>query len=330
MTSRSEPADLSGAHRGPAHLGGAPRVPAPPRLALDLTRRRAPSEIIVQRLFQVFAFLSILTTAGIILVLFGESLVFFQEVPLSAFFGDTQWTPLFHDPHFGIWPLLCGTLLTTVIALTFAVPCGILAAVYLSELASPRTRAWAKPALEVLAGVPTVVFGYFALSIVTPSLQSVIPGLSGANALSAGLVMGLMILPIIASISEDAIYAVPQSFREGAAALAGTKVRTIWRVVLPGASSGITAAIILGVSRAVGETMIVAIAAGLEPRMTIDPREPVETMTAYIVQVSLGDTPAGSLAFQTIFAVGLVLFLMTFGFNALSHRLRKKIQRGTL
>lgn len=296
--------------------------------ALVLTTPRSWGEIVAERVFQLFAAISILTAVGIVVVLFGESIAFFEAVSLGDFFGDTQWTPLFADAHFGIWPLLCGTFLTTVIAITVALPLGVLAAIYLSEYASPRARAWLKPSLELLAGVPTVVYGYFALAVVTPALQGVIPGLSGSNALSAGLVMGLMILPIIASISEDAIYAVPGSLREGAAALGGTRVRTIWRVVLPSASSGITAAVILGVSRAIGETMIVAIAAGLEPRMTLDPREPVETMTAYIVQVSLGDTPAGSLAYQTIFAVGLVLFLITLGFNVLSHRLRRRLRAG--
>jgi phosphate transport system permease protein len=296
-----------------------------PRM-LELTARRSVVERVVERVFQVFASVSILTALGIVLVLFGESVAFFQAVSLGDFFGDLQWTPLFADAHFGIWPLVCGTLLTTVIAITVALPLGLLAAIYLSEYASAKRRAWLKPLLEVLAGIPTVVYGYFALLIVTPALQGFIPGLAGANALSAGLVMGLMIVPIIASISEDAIYAVPTSLREGASALGGTRVRTIFKVVLPAASSGITAAVILGVSRAVGETMIVAIAAGLEPRITLDPREPVETMTAYIVQVSLGDTPAGSLAFQTIFAVGLLLFLITLAFNAFAHRLRKKIR----
>lgn len=292
--------------------------------------RRALGEVILERVFQLFAAVSIFTAAGIVLVLFGESIAFFEHVSLGQFFGDTQWTPLFADAHFGIWPLVFGTFLTTLIAIAVALPLGLLAAVYLSEFASPRVRSILKPALEVLAGIPTVVYGYFALTIVTPTLQGFIPGMAGANALSAGLVMGLMIVPIIASISEDAIYAVPQSLREGATALGGSKVRTIWRVILPSASSGITAALILGVSRAVGETMIVAIAAGLEPRITLDPREPVETMTAYIVQVSLGDTPAGSLAYQTIFAVGLLLFLITLAFNVVSHRLRKRIRKGAL
>ncbi len=296
--------------------------PAP----LMLTAPRSWSELVAEWVFKIFAALSIFTAVGIIVVLFGESIAFFQVVSLGDFFLDTQWTPLFADAHFGIWPLLCGTFLTTLIAVAVALPLGVLAAIYLSEYASPRARSILKPSLELLAGVPTVVYGYFALSVVTPALQDIIPGVAGSNALSAGLVMGLMIVPIIASISEDAIFAVPTHYREGAAALGSTRARTIWRVVLPSASSGIAAAVILGVSRAVGETMIVAIAAGLEPRMTLDPREPVETMTAFIVQVSLGDTPAGSLAFQTIFAVGLVLFLTTLGFNILSHRLRKRLR----
>jgi len=242
---------------------------------------------------------------------------FFAEVPISRLFLDTEWTPLFADQHFGIWPLVAGTLLTTAIAIAVALPLGLLAAVYLSEFASERLRRALKPALETLAGVPTIVFGYFALVAVTPLLQGVVPGLASFNALSAGLVMGLMIIPVISSLSEDAIYAVPRSQREAAFALGARRLPTIFRVVLPQAFSGIAAAVLLAVSRAVGETMIVAIAAGQQPRLTLDPRVPIETMTAYIVQVSMGDVPAGTLEYRTIFAVGTLLFLMTLGFNAL-------------
>jgi len=301
---------------------------SPLHAPVDLKIPRSLKERLIERLFGAFAMVSILTAAGIVIVLFGESILFFQQVSFGQFFGDTQWTPLFAEPHFGIWPLLSGTLLTTLIAISVALPLGLFAAIYLSEFASPRVRKIAKPALELLAGIPTVVYGYFALSFVTPAIQSFIPGISGANALAAGLVMGLMITPIIASLSEDAIYAVPRSLREGASALGGTKVRTIFRVVLPAAASGITASVILGLSRAIGETMIVAIAAGMEPNLTLDPREPVQTMTAFIVQVSLGDTPAGSLGFQTIFAVGLMLFLTTLVFNVISFRLRSRLNRG--
>ena len=310
---------------------GTPNTMAPQselHAPLDLMVSRSLKEVLIEQAFKVFALLSILTAAGIVIVLFGESLAFFEHVSFAQFFGDTTWTPLFSDPHFGIWPLVFGTLLTTLIAIAVALPLGLFAAIYLSEFASPRARKILKPSLELLAGIPTVVYGYFALTFITPTLQGLIPGMAGANALAAGLVMGLMITPIIASLSEDAIYAVPRSVREGASALGGTKVRTIFRVILPAASSGIMASVILGLSRAIGETMIVAIAAGMEPNLTVDPREPVQTMTAFIVQVSLGDTPAGSLAYQTIFAVGLLLFLITLVFNVLSFRLKRRLHRG--
>lgn len=295
---------------------------------VELEAPRATSERVIGWLLLGCGLLSTFTTAGIALVLVTEALGFFAHVSLADFLGDTQWTPLFADKHFGIWPLLAGTLLTTAIAIAIAVPFGLLAAIYLSEFASERARRALKPVLELLAGVPTVVYGYFALLFITPALARVIPGLAGFNALSAGIVMGIMVLPIIASLSEDAIYAVPPSLREGAFALGATKVNTVLRVVVPSAFSGIAAAVILGVSRAIGETMIVAIAAGQEPRLTLDPRVPVETMTAYIVQVSLGDTPAGTLEYRTIFAVGLSLFTMTLLMNVISHRLRKRVLMG--
>jgi phosphate transport system permease protein len=294
----------------------------------SLESPRAWSERIIARALLVCGLVSIVTTAGIVAVLLFESLGFFAEVSIWTFLTDTQWTPLFADKHFGILPLLSGTLLTTVIAMAVALPLGLLAAIYLAEFAPQRLARVLKPVLEVLAGVPTVVYGYFALALVTPALQRVIPGLSGFNALSPGIVMGIMILPVIASLSEDAITAVPASLREGAYALGGTKLGAVFRVVLPSASSGVIASVILGFSRAIGETMIVAIAAGQQPRLTFDPRVPVETMTAYIVQVSLGDTPTGTIEYRTIFAVGLALFAMTFVLNLISHRLRRRILKG--
>ncbi len=270
--------------------------------------------------------MSVLTTAGVILVLGKEAFTFFQDVSLFDFFGDTQWTPLFAEKHFGIWPLVAGTFLTSGIAMSVAVPFGLLAAIFLSELASQRTRRILKPALEVLAGVPTIVYGYFALVVVTPMLQRIVPGLAGFNALSPGIVMGIMIIPIISSLSEDALYAVPRGLREGAYALGAGRPSTILRVVVPAARSGIAASVALAVSRAIGETMIVAIAAGQQPRLTLDPRVPVETMTAYIVQVSMGDTPTGTLEYQTIFVVGATLFVMTFMVNGISQRLRRKFR----
>jgi phosphate transport system permease protein len=294
----------------------------------DLRRRRPLSERLVAGVLLACAAVSVATTAGIILVLLFETVGFFREVSFGQFFGDTQWTPLFAQKHFGIWALVCGTLLTSAIAIAVALPLGLLAAIYLSEYASGRVRRVLKPSVEVLAGIPTVIYGYFALAFVTPILQKIIPGLAGFNALGAGIVMGIMILPIIASLSEDAIHAVPDVLREGAYALGGGKLATIRRVVLPTAFSGIGASIIIGISRAVGETMIVAIAAGQQPRFTFDPRVPIETMTAYIVQVSLGDTPTGTLEYRTIFAVGAALFVFTMALNVASHYLRKRILKG--
>lgn len=286
------------------------------------------TELFFQYALLACGLVSIITTAGIVLILAVETFHFFQEVAPSQFLLDTQWTPLFRDKHFGIWPLVTGTILTTTIAVVVAIPLGLLAAIYLSEFAGERPRRILKPLLEIIAGVPTVVYGFFALTFVTPLLQQVVPGLSGFNALSPGIVMGIMILPVVASLSEDAIYSVPRSLREGAYALGAGKLSTIGRVVLPSAFSGIGAAVILGLSRAIGETMIVSIAAGLQPRMTLDPRVPIETMTAYIVQVSLGDTPAGSLEYRTIFAVGMSLFLMTLVLNLISFKLRRKVLKG--
>ncbi|MBW4482434.1 MAG: phosphate ABC transporter permease subunit PstC [Tildeniella torsiva UHER 1998/13D] len=269
-------------------------------------------------LFGLFALISVATTFGIVLSLLFETVEFFKDVPLWNFLTDRQWTPLFSNPQFGILVLLSATFLTSLIALLVAVPLGLLSAIYLSEYASPKLRKWLKPALEILAGVPTVVYGYFALLLVTPFLQVFLPQLGGFNALSAGIVMGIAITPLIASLSEDAIYAVPGALRDGSYALGLTKRETIFGVVLPAALSGIVASVILAVSRAVGETMIVALAAGQNPRLGLNPFVPVMTMTAYIVQVSLGDTPAGSIAFKSIFAVGMTLFLLTLVFNIIS------------
>lgn len=272
------------------------------------------------------AALSILTTVGIILVLLGETIAFLRVVRITEFLFGTEWTPLFANRRFGVLPLVSGTLLVAAIAMAVALPAGLLSAIYLSEYAKPGVRRVIKPVLEVLAGVPTVVYGYFALLFVTPLLQRFIPGLAGFNALSPGMVMGIMILPLISSLSEDALHAVPNGLREGAYALGSNRLQTTLRVVVPGAFSGITAASILAVSRAVGETMIVAIAAGQQPRLTLNPLVPVETMTAYIVQVSMGDTPAGTLEYRTIFAVGMLLFLSTFVLNLASSWLRERFR----
>jgi phosphate transport system permease protein len=269
---------------------------------------------------------TILTTVGIIWVLVSESWGFFSEIPLSSFLFDTEWTPLFTQKHYGILPLLSGTFLTTMIAILTAVPIGIIIAVYLSEYAHKRFRRNVKPLLEILAAVPTVVYGFFALTVVTPFLQSFIPGIGTFNALSAGLVMGIMIIPVISSLSEDALYAVPKSLREASYGMGATKFQTSFKVVVPAASSGILVSIILGIARAVGETMVVAIAAGQQPTLTLDPREAVETITAYIVQVSLGDVQHGSMEYKTIFAAGITLFLFTFLLNNISFWIKKKYQ----
>lgn len=273
--------------------------------------------------------LSIFVTLGIMGVLLFETFEFFREVSFAQFFLDLEWSPLFVNKHFGIWPLICGTLLTSAIAIAVALPFGLLAAIYLSEFAHPRTRKIIKPALELLAGVPTIVYGYFALTVVSPALQTFIPDLAGFNALSPGIVMGVMIIPMISSLSEDAIYSVPISLREAAYGLGAGRIQTIFRVIVPAAWSGIGAALTLAISRAIGETMIVTVAAGQQPRLGLDPREPIETMTAYIVNIAGGDVPNGTLEYRTIFAVGSMLFLMTLAMNLLSYRLARKIrQRG--
>jgi phosphate transport system permease protein len=287
---------------------------------------RRLSERVFEALLVLSGLVSIFTTAGILYVLASEAVHFFSEVSILEFLTGTEWTPLFADAQFGILPLLAGTVLTSAIALAVAVPFGLLAAIYLSEFAPSWARRTLKPILELLAGVPTIVYGYFALVFLTPVLQSFVPGLSGFNALSAGMVMGIMIIPMISSLSEDALSAVPNSLREAALGLGSTKLTSILRVVVPAATSGVAASIILALSRAVGETMIVAIAAGQQPRLTLDPRVPIETMTTYIVQISMGDVPAGTLEYRTIFAVGSALFLMTFVMNVFSQRLARRFR----
>ncbi len=292
----------------------------PPALGAALTprKRRAVTERFFQLLFFTCAAVSVLTTAGIVITLLGETIQFFGEVPVLDFLTGTRWTPLFASQHFGVLPLVNGTIAVALVAISVAVPVGLLTAIFLSEYASVRLRSVVKPILEVLAGIPTVVYGYFALLFVTPILRGVFPQTQIFNVASAGIVMGFMILPMMASISEDALRAVPRDLREGAYALGATRLEVVTRVVVPGALSGVLAAVILSVSRAIGETMIVAIAAGLQPRMGFDLLSSMETMTAYIVQVSLGDTPQDTIEFSTIFAVGTLLFVMTFVMNVLS------------
>ncbi|KOQ63508.1 phosphate ABC transporter permease [Stenotrophomonas maltophilia] len=287
-------------------------------------RRRHAIDASIRIVLFVAAALSVFVTFGILYVLLSESLKFFTQVSIIDFLTDTQWTPVFEEKHFGIMTLLSGTLMTTAIALVVAVPAGTVLALYLSEFAKPRLRETVKPFLELIAGVPTVAFGYFALLFLTPIFQSFIPGLARFNLLVSGVVIGIMILPYIVSMSEDAMRAVPDSLREGAYALGFTRLQTGLKVVTPAALSGVTAAYLLGMSRAVGETMVVAIAAGQQARIATNPLEGAATITSYIVQLSMGDLPHDSIAYQTIFAAGLTLFALTFSFNLFAFWLRKR------
>ena len=268
--------------------------------------------------------LTIITTFGIVFILFRESASFFEDVSILEFLTGTEWTPLFEQKKFGILPLLTGTLVTSMVAIFFALPIGLTIAIYLSEYATKRFRNTVKPMLEILAAIPTVVYGFFALTVVTPYLKYIFPEIAGFNGLSAGLVMGIMIIPMISSLSEDALYAVPKSLREASYGLGATRFQTTFKVLIPAASSGIIVSFILAISRAVGETMIVAIAAGQQPNLTFNPLETMETITAYIVQVSLGDVPHGSIEYKTIFATALFLFLFTFVLNNISFYVIRK------
>ncbi len=284
---------------------------------VDLSRNiyHSPKERAIEWALGFCALVTVLTTLGIVAVLVTESVNFFSQVSIFEFLGSTEWTPLFSNKNFGIWPLLSGTLLITAIAALVALPVGLMSAIYIAEYAPSAVRSWLKPSLELLAGVPTVVFGYFALTFVTPLLQGIIPGLQVFNALSAGLVVGIMIVPMVASLSEDALRSVPRELADGAYALGATKREVVLRIMVPGALSGIIASFILALSRAIGETMIVTLAAGATPNLTIDPTEAIQTMTAYIVQVSMGDAPYGTVMYFSLFAVGLVLFLITLAMN---------------
>lgn len=293
-----------------------------PRLAKNV--RRNIKERIIEFILMLAALSAVFTTLAIVAILLFESLSFFKTVSIVDFFTDKEWTPLFEDAHYGILPLVSGTLTTSAIALCLAIPLGTVIAIFLSEFATHKTREIVKPILELLVGVPTIVFGYFALLFLTPILQKVFPSLPGFNMLSAGIVMGIMIVPYIASVAEDAMRAVPMSMREGSYAMGATRFQTAIRVVTPAAISGIIAAYILGISRAVGETMVVAVAAGQQPIVSFNPMESAATITAYIVQVAMGDLPHGSIGYQSIFAAGLVLMVITLCFNILGHMIRKK------
>jgi phosphate transport system permease protein len=296
-------------------------LPAP-----RLKRRRLFFESIIEGMLFLSALSAVFITLAIVYVLVSESLAFFAQVSLIDFVTDTQWTIMFEDKHYGIAPLLAGTLVTSGVGLLVAVPLGTIIAIYLSEFAPFRVREFVKPLLELLVGIPTVVFGYFALLFVTPLLQKIMPDLPGFNMLGPGIVIGIMITPYISSLAEDAMRAVPMHLREGAYAMGATRFRTALTVVVPAALSGIVAAYVLGVSRAVGETMVVAIAAGQQPNFTLNPMEPAATITSFIVQVALGDLPHGSIEYDSIFAAGLVLMLMTLMFNVIGHVLRKRFR----
>lgn len=295
-----------------------------PRLAKNLKRHF--KERVIEFILMLAALSAVFTTFAIVIILLYESFGFFKTVSLVEFFTGKEWTPLFEDAHYGIMPLVSGTLTTSAVALAVAIPVGTVAAIYLSEFATHKTREIVKPILELLVGVPTIVFGYFALLFVTPILQKFYPELPSFNMLSAGIVMGIMIIPYIASVAEDAMRAVPMSMREGSYAMGATRFQTAIKVVTPAAISGIVAAYILGISRAVGETMVVAVAAGQQPNLTFDPTEGAATITAFIVQVALGDLPHASIGYQSIFAAGLVLFALTLSFNILGHIIRKKFR----
>ncbi len=299
-----------------------------PGPASDLRQQvyNSPKERAIKYVLGACALISVLTTLGIAAVLIIESIPFFQAVSLGEFFTSTEWTPQFTEQHFGIWPLLSGTLLVTVISAIVSLPIGLASAIFIAEYASDWMRKILKPGLELLAGVPTVVYGYFALTFVTPLLQSLIPGLEVYNALSAGIVVGIMIIPMVASLSEDALRSVPKSLAQAAYALGATKIEVVLRVNVPAALGGIMASFILAVSRAIGETMIVTMAAGSTPVMTLDPTQSIQTMTAFIVQVSKGDTPQGTIVYQSIFAVGLVLFFVTLAMNIGANRITRRFQ----
>ncbi len=300
-----------------------PGAGAPIARRLTVSRHRY-GETLIKLTLLACAGVSVLTTIGIVVALSQPTIEFFQDISLREFFTGTEWSPLFKPASFGVLPLVIGTLSTTFWACLVALPFGLGAAIYLSEYAAPRTRSWLKPALEVLAGIPTVVYGYFALTAVTPFLQDLGLEVEVFNALAAGLVMGIMILPTVASLSDDAMMAVPMALREGAYGLGASKLQVSTRVVVPAALSGIVASFVLGISRAVGETMIVLIAAGQQPTLSLNPGEAIETMTAYVAQVGIGDVPTGSLEYKTIFAVGATLFVATLVMNIVSIRLVRK------
>jgi phosphate transport system permease protein len=294
----------------------------------DIKKKKSifSTDLIMPKLFLFFGLISILTTVGIVLILLTESYGFFKQIPIIDFITGTKWTPLFANPQFGVLPLLTGSILVTVIASVVALPIGLGSAIYLSEYSPSRLRTILKPILEILAGVPTIVYGFFALTFVTPLLKIFLPEIGYFNALSAGIVVGIMIIPMISSLSEDAMVAVPRSLRDAAYALGSTKLEVSLKVVVPAALSGIISSFVLGLSRAIGETMIVTLAAGALANMTFNPLKSIETLTAYIVSVSSGDTSHGSVEYLTIYAVGMTLFVITLIMNIVASYISKKFR----
>lgn len=301
---------------------GSPLAIDPSALALDLSGKRSRdlSERVVGAILWACGALSLLTTVGIILILLQQAFVFFSQTSVTDFLFGTTWTALFKSPQYGVLPLVGGTLMITIVAMAVAVPLGLMSAIYLSEYAAPRVRDIIKPALEILAGIPTIVYGFFAVTFIRPELlKPIFPGIGPFSALAAGIAVGIMTIPLVASLSEDAMRAVPRALREGGYALGATKLEVSWQVVAPAAMSGIVASFILAMSRAVGETMIVALAAGSKPQLTANPLEPMQTMTGFIVQAFSGDMVVGSTPYLSLFAVGLLLFFITLALNLLSH-----------
>lgn len=297
------------------------------QMANGRIKRMKISNVIARNIFFLFAIITILTTVGIIFSLLRESIGFFSEIPIKDFIFGKVWTPLFSDPEFGVLPLVSGTVLITLISAIISIPIGLFTAIYLSEYADKKVRKIIKPILEILAGIPSIVFGYFALTTITPFLKNIIPQTEIFNALSASLAVGVMTIPLVSSLSEDALRAVPDSLRQGALALGSTKMETSLKVVVPAAISGISSSFVLAISRAIGETMIVTIAAGARPNLTFNPLESVQTMTSFIVQASQGDNPHGTVGYYSLFAVGLLLFLITLGLNILSHYMVDKYRK---
>lgn len=300
------------------------------KIKLNRLKRLQRYESISEKLLLLFAVMTVLTTIGIVMTLLVNSIQFFRQVPIFSFLTGTEWSPLFAESSFGVLPLVFGTMIVTIGAAFISLPIGLLSAIYLSEYAPSRIRKIVKPILEILSGIPSIVYGFFALTTITPILQKLIPATNIYNAASASIAIGIMTIPLVASLSEDAMSAVPDTYRHGAYALGATKLEVVTRVVLPAAVSGIIASFILSISRAIGETMIVALAAGSRPSMSVNPLQSVQTLTGFIAQASMGDNPFGTIPYYALYAVGLLLFLLTLLMNIISRKFirRQEARRG--